>query len=224
MHYSTLISSTLLATAAATAIPGLTRRDPLTKRAEKTWDPNGNLKLTFSSETVKIGSLSIDDIIAKIYEVCHETGQCETSTIDMKSMLLSSETATALKVSIDPAGSYPTWIRNGLVDALAAATKAVAKCTQGTHTNTCAGSTAMAYCPRRKTKYTNCEVPKYWGVNFQDPKEANAAPPSMGLDVAVEEAGDAAACEDAMAGLGAVAGAVHGVGGGIFTLLTFACT
>ncbi|KAI8931333.1 hypothetical protein NX059_011674 [Plenodomus lindquistii] len=223
MLYSTLITSTLLATAAATAIPGLTRRDPLTKRSEKTWDSNGNLKLTFSSETIKIGGLPLDDVISQLYTVCHESGQCETNDIELKSMLMSSEGADALKITLGPDGTYPTWIRNGLVDALGAAIKAVAKCETGTYTNKCFGSTAMAYCQQRKTQYTNCEVPKYWGVNYQDPNEANAAPPAIGLDIAAEKDSDSAVCEDVMDGLGGVAGAVHGVAGGIFTLLSFAC-
>ncbi|KAF2847365.1 hypothetical protein T440DRAFT_471078 [Plenodomus tracheiphilus IPT5] len=142
----------------------------------------------------------------------------------MNSMLFTASTATALKVTLGPDGTYPTWIRNGLIDALAAAVKTIAKCEDGTYTNTCPGTTAMAWCPRKETQFTNCEVPKFWGINFQDPKEANAAPPALAMDVAVEKKGDGGVCEDTMTGLGAVAGAVNGVAGGIFTLLTFACT
>lgn len=48
MHYNSLISTTLLASAAASAIPGTTpvSVNALTKRTEKVWDPNGNIKLT----------------------------------------------------------------------------------------------------------------------------------------------------------------------------------
>lgn len=157
-----------------------------------------------------------------VVPVCHESGQCETNDIDLKSQLFSSETVTDIKVTVGPDGSYPTWIRNGLVDVLRASAKAVAKCEDGTYTNTCPGSTAMAYCPRTKTKFTNCEVPKFWGVNYQAPNAADAAPPNVGLDISMETEGGQV-CEDAMTGIGAVAGAVNGVAGGMFTLLTFAC-
>lgn len=164
----------------------------------------------------------------------------------MKTQLFSSETVNDLTVTIGPDGEYPTWIRNGLLDALGAAARTVAKCTSGTYTNTCPGTTAMAYCPRKQTKFTNCEVPKYWGINYQDPKEANAAPPNLGFNIEVEEDSLSDLCTGILTGLGAVAGtfpavldtkplgpidanllflgAVNGVGGGIFTLLTFACT
>ena len=154
--------------------------------------------------------------------ICHESGQCETNDIELTSQLFSSETVKAIKVTLGPNGNYPTWIRNGLLDALGAAARVVAKCEDGTYTNTCPGTTAMAYCPRKKTQFTNCEVPKFWGINFQDPSVGNAAPPSMSLDVEMEVL-DGDLCEKALTGLGAVAGAVHGVGGGVFTLLTMLC-
>ena len=46
MHYNAIALTTLLASATASAIPGLTRTNSLTKRSEKTWDEAGNLKLT----------------------------------------------------------------------------------------------------------------------------------------------------------------------------------
>jgi hypothetical protein len=48
MHYISFIYTTLLASAAASAIPGTTpvSVNALTKRSEKTWDPKGNIKLT----------------------------------------------------------------------------------------------------------------------------------------------------------------------------------
>jgi hypothetical protein len=69
---------------------------------------------------------------------------------------------------------------------------------------------------------TQCEVPKFWGINYQDPDEANAAPPNIATDLEVELT-DSPICEDTLTSLGAIAGAVHGIGGGLFTLLTFAC-
>lgn len=138
--------------------------------------------------------------------VCHESGQCETNEFELKSMRFSKTDAKALKVTLDPFGSYPTWIRNGLVDSLRAATKAVAVCTPGTYTNTCKGVTAMAWCPRKKTEFVNCEIPEYLGINYQAPEVANAAPPSMGMDVKSEVEGLGDGCEDAMTALGAIAG------------------
>ncbi|KNG48169.1 hypothetical protein TW65_05077 [Stemphylium lycopersici] len=155
--------------------------------------------------------------------ICHESGQCETNPIELKGQLFKSESVDDIKVTLGPDGSYPTWIRNGLIDTLAAAAKEVAKCEDGTYTNRCFGTTAMAYCPQRKTQYTNCEVPRFWGINYQDPGSANSAPPNVGVDIAMEKLGDGGICESVLTSLGAVAGAVHGVGGGVFTLLSFAC-
>jgi hypothetical protein len=72
------------------------------------------------------------------------------------------------------------------------------------------------------TTVIQCEVPKFWGINFQSPDEPNSAPPNIATDLEVEIV-DSPICEDTLTGLGAVAGAVNGVAGGIFTLLTFAC-
>ncbi|KAH4061665.1 hypothetical protein HBI70_199300 [Parastagonospora nodorum] len=224
MHYIALISATLLASAAASAIPGTTpvSVNALTKREEKVWDPKGNIKLTFSQETVKIGDLNIDAIIHQLAAVCHESGQCETNEIEMKSRFWKSENNHNLKVTLGPHGTYPVWIRNGLVDLLGVAVKAIAKCTSGTYTNTCPGVTAMAYCPRKKTQYTNCEVPQFWGITYQTADSANAAPPAISVDLASENS-DAAVCKDALEITGTVAGAVNGYAGTAFTLLSYAC-
>lgn len=161
--------------------------------------------------------------MAAVGPICHESGQCETNPIELKAMITHSESADAIKVTLGPDGEYPTWIRNGLVDVLALAAKQVAKCTDVTYTNRCFGGSAMAYCPPNKHVATNCEVPKFWGINYQAPDAANAAPPNIGLDIAMEKVDDSKLCEDIMTGLGAVAGAVNGYSGGVFTLLTFAC-
>ncbi|KAH7377620.1 hypothetical protein BKA66DRAFT_422058 [Pyrenochaeta sp. MPI-SDFR-AT-0127] len=223
MHFTNLAFTTLLATASAIAVPAINDVKILDKRSEKTWDEAGNIKLTFSRETVQIGTLTTDEIIGTVAPICHESGQCETNDLEMKAQLFSSESVKNLIITIGPDGEYPTWIRNGLLDTLGAAAKTVAKCTDGTYTNTCPGVSAMAYCPRKKTKFTNCEVPKYWGINYQHPSVGNAAPPNLGFNINVVEEGKEDLCENVMTGLGAVAGAVHGVAGGIFTLLTFAC-
>lgn len=81
----------------------------------------------------------------------------------------------------------------------------------------------MAYCPQRTFPYTNCEVPKFWGINYQAPDAGNAAPPNVGLGLDVEKAGDGGLCEKAMSALGGLAGAVNGYAGGVFSLLSLAC-
>ncbi|KAF2245815.1 hypothetical protein BU26DRAFT_488467 [Trematosphaeria pertusa] len=213
MQYQTLALAALLA--CATALPSLQKRD------QQTWDENGNLKLTFSKDTVMLGDVTIDDIFAKLGEVCHESGQCETNDIELDGIIWSSNDQTEIKVTLGPDGEYPTWIRNGLLDGLKAAVQTVAKCEETTYHNSCGFS--PYYCPAKDSKHMQCEVPKYWGINFQAKGEENAAPPNLATNMKVERVGASPLCEDILTGLGAVAGAVHGVGGGIFTLLTFAC-
>lgn len=167
--------------------------------------------------------MTLDTIFGAVAPICHESGQCETNDIELHAQFFKSESVENLDITIGPDGEYPTWIRNGLVDVLHAAVASIAKCESGTYTNQCFGSSAMAYCPRKKTKYTNCEVPKYWGINYQAPDAANAAPPNIGLNINVEKSGDGGVCEDAMSVLGTVAGAVNGYAGGVFSLLSFAC-
>ena len=48
-------------------------------------------------------------------------------------------------VTLNPSGSYPTWIHRGLFDALRAAVNKVAKCRKVDVTERCAD--AMGYCP-----------------------------------------------------------------------------
>ncbi|KAF1934940.1 hypothetical protein EJ02DRAFT_362609 [Clathrospora elynae] len=221
MLFNTITLATLLTIAAAGVVPAI-KFDHLARRSEGTWDKNGNIKLTFSNEDVDIGSLSTDNIIAAIGPICHESGQCETNDIELNTLKYYTDSFNTLKVTIGPDGSYPTWIRNGLIDTLAAAVRTMAKCESGTYTDHCMSNTAMAYCPGRQTPFTNCKVPKYWGINYQSADSANAAPPNLGMNIESKEGGDGI-CQGMLTGLGAVAGAVSGVGGGIFTLLSFAC-
>jgi hypothetical protein len=144
--------------------------------------------------------------MAAIIPICHTSGQCETNDIELTGQLFKSESVDDIKVTLGPSGEYPTWIHNGLLDALAAAAKTVAKCESGTYTNRCFGSTAMAYCPENKVEYTNCEVPKYWGINYQPADLGNAAPPNIDVNVAMEKLGDGGLCENVMTALGGVAG------------------
>lgn len=63
----------------------------------------------------------------------------------------------------------------------------------------------MAYCPQNKSKHTVCEVPKFWGINFQSPDVSNAAPPALALDLASETT-DGEVCKTALETTGTVAG------------------
>lgn len=51
-----------------------------------------------------------------------------------------------------------------------------------------------------------CEVPQYWGINFQAPDASDSAPPFIGMDISQEKT-ESTACEDALSAIGAVAGA-----------------
>lgn len=54
-------------------------------------------------------------------------------------------------------------------------------------------------------KAWQCEVPKFWGINYQDPEAANAAPPNMAVDVTMEPT-ESEACANMLPAIGAVAG------------------
>ncbi|KAF2733262.1 hypothetical protein EJ04DRAFT_605937 [Polyplosphaeria fusca] len=211
---------TLLALAAAsvTAVPQsqISKRDVIN-------DPNGNIKITFSDEKVDLGTVKIDDIISGLASACSTQGQCDTSIFELKGQLIGGGlggSVDSLTASIGPSGAYPTWIRNGLVDTLGAAVKSIAECRDTTQTPTCPNP--AVYCPAEPYTVTQCVVPAYWGINYQAPDSANAAPPFIGADVAVE-IDEGGFCGTLTTALGAVAGAVNGAAGGIFTLLSLAC-
>jgi hypothetical protein len=229
----------LAATATAGVVPAI-KYDALTKRSETTWDPKGNIKLTckqfsaplpstiliiclVSRETVQVGSLTTDEIMAAVIPICHESGQCETNSIELTSYLTRNRGVDEIKVTLGPDGEYPTWIRNGLVDLLALAVKQVAKCEQVSYMPICHGAPGKVDCDYDMRTGTNCEVPQFWGINYQAPDAVNAAPPNVGLNIAMEKVDNKDLCEGVFGGLGAVAGAVNGYAGGVFTLLAFAC-
>lgn len=147
----------------------------------------------------------MDEIHGSLAGACHEEGLCETSPIELKAQRVKGTKVSNIKITLNPDGSYPTWIRNGLVDTLYAAAKHISVCTPGSFVDSCPGVTAMAYCPRRKIEFVNCEIPKFWGINYQDKDSANAAPPSITLDTDVEVV-DADLCTPILTALGALAG------------------
>jgi hypothetical protein len=80
---------------------------------------------------------------------CATTGLCDTNSIDITGYQLvngglggevDDETVT-----LTPNGAYPSWIHNGLLDALRAAVKAAATCSDVTNTPVCPNP--AVYCP-----------------------------------------------------------------------------
>lgn len=67
--------------------------------------------------------------------ICHETGLCETNDIEFKGRYLENRYGKneEIKVTLEPHGAYPEWIRNGLVETLMAAVKKGAKCEDVCH-------------------------------------------------------------------------------------------
>lgn len=103
-----------------------------------------------SDQTIKLGTISIDAIVGELYDVCSTQGQCDTSPFDLKGQFIAPGLGGSVKsatLTVNPSGSYPTWIHNGLLDAIGAAVKAVAKCEKITRTSTCPNP--MAYCPSK---------------------------------------------------------------------------
>jgi hypothetical protein len=62
----------------------------------------------------------------------------------------------------------------------------------------------MTYCPLKPFTVTECKVPQYWGINYQDPNESNAAPPFIGADMQIVVDGGGF-CEKMLTAIGAVA-------------------
>lgn len=174
-----------------------------------------------SDETIQIGTVTIDDIVGQLGDACATTGQCDTSTRTLDGQLIAAGRGSSVEditVSIDPSGAYPVWIRNGLIDILKATVKEVAKCEDITNTPTCPNP--AVFCPAEPFTVNECTVPKYWGVNYQ--ADADAAPPFIGADLDMK-INDSGFCETFTTIGSAVAGAVSGVGGGIFSLASLAC-
>ena len=114
--------SLALTTITVTALPNhIAAKNRLVRREKQMSTDIGNLKLTFSNETITITETTTDAIIEKIAEACFIEGQCKTPPISFHN------------IDIHPSGNYPTWIRNGLIDALRAGVKTVSSCTEETN-------------------------------------------------------------------------------------------
>lgn len=72
---------------------------------------------------------------------------CDTGDISLDGQLIAAGNGEVddITVTIHPSGSYPTWIHNGLLDALRGAVKAVADCKDVTHKSDCPNP--AVYCP-----------------------------------------------------------------------------
>jgi hypothetical protein len=109
--------------------------------------PSSNVRKV-SDQTIKLGTISIDTIVDNLAAACSTQGQCDTSAINLKGQLVAAGTGAEVDdetLTVNPSGDYPTWIHNGLLDALRAAVKAVAVCQDVTNTPNCGFS--PYYCP-----------------------------------------------------------------------------
>jgi len=197
------------------------------QKAKRDWinDANGNLHILFSDATLQIGTTPLQKIIDTLTTSCSTTGLCDTDPVDITGYQLVDaglgSSVYDITVTVNPSGDYPTWIHEGLGEALGAAIAAAAQCADVTNTPTC--PSAESYCPAQPFTVNECTVPQFWGVNYQDPNAGTSAPPFMQLtlDVAVDT-GSGYCATFATVG-GAVAGAVNGVAGGIFSLIGLLC-
>lgn len=102
-----------------------------------------------SDEKIKLGTITIDEIVKNLASACSTQGQCDTSPIEIRGNIVTAGTdfgTTGETLTVNPSGSYPTWIHNGLIDTLSAAVKVIAECRDVTTTTGCLGN-PMAYCP-----------------------------------------------------------------------------
>ena len=156
-------------------------------------DENGNLKITcksnstvlwsniwttsnspksVSDQKIKLGTITMDEIVDEIAKACHTEGQCDTSPIDIKGYEIRQDLrgdAFPEILTVNPSGSYPTWIHNGLIDALRVAVKAMAECHDVTIQPMCL--VPLSFCPCMyislflvcsKNQKKNQKKNKYW--------------------------------------------------------------
>lgn len=101
-----------------------------------------------SDQTIKLGTITIDEIVERLATACSTQGQCDSSPIEIRGESVVAgygSSPPGETLTVNPIGSYPTWIHNGLIEALGAAVKAVAECKDIKHTPSCPNP--MAYCP-----------------------------------------------------------------------------
>ncbi|KAI1359127.1 hypothetical protein F5Y08DRAFT_344973 [Xylaria arbuscula] len=187
-------------------------------------DANGQLIMTFSDEKTNMGTVSVQDIMDILNGACSETGNCDTNEGDVDGQIIDGGRGGEvldITVTVTPGGAFPTWIHNGLLETLHAALDAAAECEEVTHTDDCVG-TGLAYCPEHKITVNQCKLPKYFAVNYQAEDASNAAPPFIEAKLGLEVESNGFCAAFATIG-GAIAGAVNGAAGGVFSLIGLAC-
>jgi hypothetical protein len=100
-----------------------------------------------SDQTVKLGTIPISVIMSKVDNACSDNGLCQTNAIEVSGQLVESSDVYDETLTITPNGDYPTWIHNGLWEALNAAINAVAKFSKVTNDPVCPDP--EAYCPSK---------------------------------------------------------------------------
>lgn len=161
-------------------------------------------------------------MFSELGDACATTGTCDTNPRTIDGQLIGAGlggNVEDITVTLEPIGLYPVWIRNGLLDILHASVLEVAKCEDIHHQPTCPNP--AVYCPAEPITVNECVVPKFWGINYQAGNPDNAPPQiTTSVDLSINESGF---CETFTTIGSAVAGAVSGVGGGIFSLISLAC-
>ena len=101
-----------------------------------------------SDQTIKLGTITISDVMSKMVDACGDEGQCVTSPVSIDGELVwpglggevDGETLT-----ITPSGDYPSGMQGNLLAALNAAIGAAVNCTLVTNIPTCPNP--ESYCP-----------------------------------------------------------------------------
>lgn len=101
-----------------------------------------------SKKTVNLGTIAIDKVFDALADACHpgvNNGVCETSDVKLEGQIVSKDSAVNIELTLGPEGDYPTWVRNGLLDALRAGVGEVAKCEDTISDPPCPNP--MVFCP-----------------------------------------------------------------------------
>ncbi|MCJ1311382.1 hypothetical protein MMC25_005053 [Agyrium rufum] len=227
MHCSTITQRSLLAlqlsVALVVAIPTTILNEPRDAPAV-VWqnDPKGNVIVGFSDDTINLGSITIDDIMGSMYTACGSYGTCDTNPTTMTGEIITSKgNLDGETITLNPSGDYPTWLNNGILQALQAGITAAATSANMSYEVPCASY--ESYCPQTVDTQLQYTVPAYWSIIYQDANDCSAAPPFVTLGLTQSVDTGAGLCSDFITIGGAVAGAINGVAGGIFSLIGLAC-
>jgi hypothetical protein len=115
-----------------------------TSRTERLADSNTQV----SDDTIKLGTVGIDDIINNMYTRYSTSGVYDTGDVTLDGQLISGGMGGEVQditLTVHPEGACLTWIHKAFLGAPSAAIKATAKCEDVTNTPTCPST--MAYCP-----------------------------------------------------------------------------